>query len=175
MVEGVNNMINKYWKYILSVGVVVACFTIPLMTQIQIPPATVAPYDPAYYGWPNIIAGRRVLVVFNTEMNSCSPEHRKTIVVETLDTMTKTAPVNNKSTPSPAEVVLTLDPTGHTSIMERPFSTKDTLITDYLSQLEFFRTAGCAISGVALWPILGVTSEITSVEHNTPTPVAKSK
>lgn len=167
-----NNSKRKYQKYILAVcGLVMICFALTLTTQIGVSLMPPSPYEPAYYGWPNTIAGRRILVVFDTEMNPCSPEHRKTIVVETLDTMTETSPISSKPTLSPPEVVLTLDPTGHTTIMERPFFTKSILIRNYISQLEFFRTAGCSVSGVALWPILGLTNDAASVQHSTPTPV----
>ena len=114
---------NSYRKYLWVIGSLLAvCFVLTLTTQIGIPLKPPDPYEPAYYGWPNVIAGRRVLFVINTDMDHCDSQHEKTIIVETLDTITQTFPSDTQPTLSAPQVVSTLDPSGHTSVMERPYS-----------------------------------------------------
>ena len=134
----------QVWKYLLAIaGLVTFCFTVTLTTQIGITLTPLTPYDPAYYGWSNTLAGRRILAVLNSDLNPCALEHRKTIVVETMDTVTATTLINPEPTTSPFDIVLTLDPSGRTSIMERPLAAKYSLIKYDMSVNQFWHKKGC--------------------------------
>lgn len=141
----------NHLKYIYFIGILLTIVVVTLLTtQIQNIPASPLPYDPAYYGWPNVISGRRVIMVIDTENNPCSIRNKKAIVIETLDTVTQQVPSTNIPTLSPPEVILLLDPTGNTAVIERPYATKDTLIKNYLSSIKFLSSSGCAKSGAGL-------------------------
>jgi hypothetical protein len=135
---------GRYWQFLLVVGsLVILCFVLTLITQIL--PSSPTPYDPAYYGWSNIVSGRRVLVVLNTDLNPCALERKKTIVIESVETVITTVPISGEPTPSPFEVVLTLDPSGRTTIMERPLAAKYDLIKHDISVNNFWRKTGCEV------------------------------
>jgi hypothetical protein len=98
------------YRYLIVVGsLLLLCFMVTLIPRVI--STSPSPYDPAYYGWSSALAGRRILAVLNTDFNPCALEHKRTIVIETMDTVTAAAPIDAAPTPSPFEIVLTLDPT----------------------------------------------------------------
>ena len=162
---------GRYLRFLFTVGgLVILCFGLVAMTQML--PSSPTPYDPAYYGWSNTLAGRRILAVLNTDLNPCALERKKTIVVETLDTVTAAAPVSTVATPSPLEVVLTLDPTGHTIIIERPFETKYTLIKYDMAVNEFWRKKGCQDARFASMFYVSPTTPVAPIHPVKSTPFA---
>ena len=159
----------KYWKYLLAVaGLVIFCFMVTWVTQIGISLTPLSPYDPAYYGWSNILSGRRILAVLNSDLNPCALQPRKAIIIEMMDTVTATAPINGKPTLSPFEVVLTLDPTGRTTVMERPLAAKYDLIKYDISVNKFWRKKGCENSFGSMFMTTPVAPRLLA----TPTPIS---
>jgi hypothetical protein len=153
--------------YLFVVGSVLLLFFV-LICVTQILPTPPTPYDPAYYGWSNTLSGRRILAVLNTDLNPCALEHKKSIVVETIDTVTESAPISADPTTSPFDIVLTLDPTGHTTIMERPLATKYDLIKYDIAVNNFWRKKGCANSFGSMF----MTTPVAPRPLATPTPVS---
>ena len=158
----------KLWQVlIMTVSLVALCFVLILITPIV--PSSPTPYDPAYYGWSSSIAGRRILAVLNSDLNPCALERKKTIVVETIDTVTAAAP-SSEPTPSPYEVVSTLDPSGHTTIIERPLESQYALIKYDLSVNKFWRQAGCQNNRFGSMFYISVSTPLAPVSSTSLTP-----
>jgi len=170
---------NKYGKYILIIsGLVLICFVLTLATQIGFSLMPPSPFEPAYYGWPDVIAGRRVLFVINTDMDHCDSRHEKTIIVETLDTVTQTFPSDTQPTLSAPQIVSTLDPSGHTSVMERPYSTWRNLFTDSLYIRAYGRNLPCTYIYPGIFSLMltpNVTMQVFFRSAATPTPLSTQR
>ena len=159
----------KLWQVlIMTVSLVALCFVLILITQIL--PSSPTSYDPAYYGWSNTISGRRILAVLNSDLNPCALERKKTIVVETIDTVSEAAPLSSQPTLSPYEAVSTLDPSGHTIIIERPLESQYALIKYDISVNKFWRQAGCQNNRFGSMFYISVSTPLAPVSSTSLTP-----